>query len=345
LPFHQAGVSGSFFFVGADDARSQVEGDFLGLQRRIVQIYSENEGAVVRVRARFQGSGEEDRPQVILGTGFFISREGHVLTNANATHLSEAEPADRISVEHRRVEYAAEMLGTDWSTNLTLLRVDTLPTEFRFLHLTDSPDTPPIGSMVVGISSPFEFNPSPILALVTGIESRFGNRLFRVPYIRTSMRLGPAEGGAPLLDLNGKLIGVMVASLPEVDQSYSIPSRAALRIRDDLLFSGKVTFGWLGFEAYSKSTAHGGSHIAIREVIPGTPAEKAGLVGEDVLVRIGDQAIDEITDVGNALFYLREGQFVTVVSRRDEEELTFTFRVAARPDEESDGFNRDPDEG
>ena len=290
------------------------------------------------MRARFQGAGEEGRPQVILGTGFFISREGHVLTNSHATHQNELDPADRISVEHRRMEYAAEILGTDLSTNLTLLLVDTLPPDFRFIHLTDSSEMPPIGSMVVCISSPFEFDPSPSLALVTGVESRFGNKVFRVPYIRSSMRLGPAESGAPLLDLNGKLIGVTIASLPEVEQSYSIPSRAALRIRDDLLFSGKVTIGWLGFEVYPGSTKRAGSRIAIREVVPGTPAEKAGLAGEDELVRIGEHSIDEVTDVGNALFYLREGQFVTVVVLREGEELSFTFRVAARPDEEPENL-------
>ncbi len=328
---HFTPIARSFFLGWHGVANAQEEGDFFSLQRRLIELFEENKGAIVRVRARFQKADEEERPQVVLGTGFFISREGHVLTNANATHLTSGQKADRISVEHNGIDYAAEILGSDASTNLSLVKVDTLPENFNFLHLADSSATPVIGSMVIRLSALFEFGPSPRLGLVTGLESRFGNKLFRVPYLRTNMSLGPGEGGSPLLDLSGKLVAVSVANLPpDLQSSYAIPARAALRIRDELLFSQDVTYGWLGFDVQMRTTTLSGAQVVIREIFPDAPAEKSGLLVDDVLLKIGDQQIHDTSDMDNALFYLREGQFVTVKVLRVTEEIDFTVRVAPR---------------
>ena len=270
-----------------------------------------------------------------MGTGFFISREGHVLTNAKATHLDNGQKADRISVDHNGIDYAAEILGSDRSTNLTLIKVDTLPKNFNYLHLSDSPVTPVIGSMVVRLSALHEFGPSPRLGLVTGLESSFGTEIFRVPYIRTNMPLGPGESGSPLLDLSGKLVAVSVANLPpDLQSSYSIPARAALRIRDELLFSENVTYGWLGFQVQMRITTLHGAQVVLQEIIPDGPAEKSGLLGGDILLKIGDQDIRHTGDVGKELFYLREGQFVTVRVIRGKEEIDFTVKVAPGPEDQ-----------
>ena len=126
------------------------------------------------------------------------------------------------------------------------LRLNTLPREFRFLHLVDSADLPPVGTLVVRLSMPLEFDPTPELGMVTGHESRFGGRLFPCIYIRTSIPGSPGDGGSAYLDLNGRLIGLNVVSIPEIGATYVIPARAALRIREDLLAEGSVVRGWGG---------------------------------------------------------------------------------------------------
>ena len=311
-------------------AEAQDEGDFLSLQRRIQEVYEENRDAVVRVSAAFENAGEGGKTRVDIGTGFFISRDGHVLTNANST-----SGADRIWVVHREISYAAEMLGGDSYTNISLLRVLSIPTKFSFLHLTDSPELPAVGTMVLRISALLEFEPSPSLGLVTGTESRFGSNIFPVTYIRTNIPGGPGEGGSPLLDLNGKLVGILVYALPtEVQGSYSLPARAALRIRDDLHFSGKINYGWIGIEVEPISSRKEGSQVVIEKVIPETPAEETGLLSGDVLVALGDSEIGDVSDVSEAVFYLRENQFVGVRVRRNGELLDFTVPVIARPEDE-----------
>ncbi len=310
---------------------ARAQSDFLDLQNRVIEIFKENRDAIVRVKAANQRETEDGEPQtfLVIGTGFFISREGHVITSAKTTFNSE-----RVWVEHNDIPYAAEIIGSDTVTNLSILKLINLPTNFNFLHLTDSVDLPEVGTMVVRISSPFEFEPSPHLGLITGRESNFAQRIFRCTYLRTNILAGPGEDGSALLDLNGRLIGVMVASLPDVQGSYAIPARAALRIRDDMLFSGEVTYGWVGFEVAVQKTMAEGSRIVINKVFADSPAEEVGLLPDDVLRSIADREIRTVNDLRNAIFYTRVGQYVGIKVDRDGQEVDFNIRMVARPPDE-----------
>lgn len=285
---------------------------------------------MVRVHAVHAPKEPGDRAQEVIGSGFFISRQGLVLTNATIAN----EP-DRVWVEHEGVDYAGELVGIDGPTNLALLRLDTVPEHFGFFHLGDSAELPAVGQMVVRLSMPLYFGPSPRLGLVAGHESELGVRLFPCKYIRVTIGAGPGEGGAAYLDLSGRLIGIQVATLAEIDDySYVLPARAALRIRDDLLFSGEVSFGWMGFKVREQTSVADGRRLVLESVDAESPAEAAGLLAGDVLLTIGDYGVRDIDDLRNAMFYTRVGQFVEVGVRRDGETRSFTVRLAKRPDDE-----------
>ncbi len=320
-----------FFFAIPLVAAGSENGDFLSLQKRLVGIFEENKDAIVHVKAAYQRLNVDGDPdiEVRMGTGFFISREGHILTNAVL-----ASDADRVWVVHHGIEYPAKSFGDDKSNNLSLLQLNNLPEKFNFLHLTDSPDLPPIGTMVVRLSTPFELEPTPYLGLIAGQESGFGERMFPCTYIRTSIPRAVGEDGAPLLDLNGNLVGVQIGILKELQASYFLPTRAALRIRDDLLFSGKVTYGWIGFDVDEQNTIKDGMQIVLSRIYADTPAESAGMFPGDILVNIGDYTIKQVSDVRNAIFYTREGQFVSIKVKRDNEELDYNMRVTAKQIEE-----------
>lgn len=308
--------------------RLTAQADFLALQRRICELYEEYADAVVRVKAAYKQE-EENKPQVIIGTGFFISREGHVLTNA-----SIALQPDRLWVEHRHIAYSAKVIGEDMAANLALLKLESLPENFRFLALDDTPGLPPPGTFLLRISSPLDFSPSPAFGLVSGKESRFGQRYFPCDYLRTTIPAGPGDGGAALLDMNGKLIGMQVGSLPDLGSSYVLPARAALRIRDDLLFAGKVTYGWIGFEVREERSIADGRQIILSLIMPGTPAESSGMLAGDILVQIGDFPVRTVDDLRNAMFYTRVGQYTRVKLKRDNGIQELNVRLAARPETE-----------
>ena len=320
------------FFLALPLTVAAVEnGDFLSLQKRLIGIFEENKDAIVHVKAAYQRLTESGDPdiEVRMGTGFFISREGHILTNAVL-----ASDADRVWIVHNGIEYPAESVGDDKPNNLSLLQLSNLPRKFNFLHLTDSPDLPAIGTMVVRLSTPFALDPTPYLGIIAGQESGFGERMFPCTYIRTSIPRAVGEDGAPLLDFNGNLVGVQIGILRELQASYFLPTRAALRIRDDLLFSGKVTYGWIGFDVEEQNTIKNGMQIVLSKIYPETPAESAGMFPGDVLVNIGDYDIKQVSDVRNAIFYTREGQFVSIKVIRDGEEFDYNMRVTTKKIEE-----------
>ena len=284
---------------------------------------------MVGVKAVYPPKGDEEVPQVVIGSGFFISREGLIITNASIVY----KPL-RVWIEHEEIAYSAEVLGLDQRANVAFLRTHTLPEEFSFFHLADRADLPPIGSFVLRLSMPLEFEASPKFGMVSGYESRFGDKFFPCTYIRTGISAGPGDGGSAFLDLTGRLLGIQVGSLPDVGSSYVLPARAALRIRDDILFSGMVTYGWIGFEVEIESSIEKGRQVILSQIFPGTPAEEAGLMEGDVLLRIGDYPIHSLDQLRNAMFYTRVSQFVDVQVERAGETRLFSVRTVTRPEDE-----------
>lgn len=332
------GFSAITFSVGL----TELTGQIAELEERLVSLFEQNKSAMVRVKAVFppneelvekeglaQKEGEEAIPQLVIGSGFFISREGLILTNASIVY-----DALRIWVEHDQIDYGAEVVGLDQRSNIAFLRTYTLPESFNFFHLSDQSALPSMGSLVLRLSMPLDFQASPDFGLVSGHESRFGERFFPCTYIRTTVPAGPGDGGSAYLDLAGRLMGIQVGSLPDVGATYMLPARAALRIRDDILFSGEVTYGWLGFEVEPETSIKSGRRILLTEVFEGSPAAEAGLLEGDILRQIGEYAIQSLDDLRNAMFYTRVGQFVEVIVQRDGEQRRFSITVASRPEDE-----------
>lgn len=318
-----------FSSLAASVVSGQSGGDFRSLEERIASLFEENRSALVRVKAVYPPREDDDVPQVVIGTGFFISREGLIITNASIVY----QPL-RVWVEHDNIAYSADVLGLDERANIAFLRTHTLPETFNFFHLVDRADLPKLGRFVLRLSMPLEFDPSPNLGMVTGFESRFGERFFPCTYIRTNVPAGPGDGGSAYLDLTGRLLGIQVGSLPDVGSSYILPARAALRIRDDVLFSGTVTYGWIGFEVEIRSSIESGRELVLSEVFADSPAEAAGLMAGDVLEQIGDYPIEVLDDLRNAMFYTRVGQYVDVRVNREGQTRRFSVRIVARPENE-----------
>jgi|TARA_B110000037_G_scaffold220312_1_gene287803 serine protease DegS len=305
------------------------QSSIVALESRIIDLVADHSNSLVRVSAARELAEEGQPARVIIGTGFFVSGKGHVLTNASTVAIHE-----RIWLEHRGVEYAATLIGFDRATNLAVLLADTLPPDFGFLHLSDAAELPQMGQMLIRMSMPMRLGPTPRLTMVGGIESSVGNQLFPCNYIRVTHAAGPGEGGAAYLDLTGRLVGIQVGTLNEIDSSYVLPARAAMRVRDDLFSTGAVEFGWMGFEVRNVSSIALGQHLALAIVEPDTPAYEAGLMPDDILLQIGDYSVSSIDELRNAMFYTRVGQFVEVEVLRDNEPVALTVKLAKRPSNE-----------
>ena len=302
----------------------------LALQQRLVEVFLQNKNAVVQVKAAYAepGLSEDGKKEVKLrvGTGFFISREGHVLVSA-----SRAAGSDRVWVEHRGRSYAAEALGHDRLTNISILRTLEPPAAFSMINIDTSVPRPRIGSIAVAIACPLEFGPSPSMGLFTGLDKKIGDKFFPTEYIRTSISVDAGQGGCPILDIEGRLIGMSVASIPDLNGSYCLPVDALARVRDDLIFSGKVIHGWLGFEVKGRLNVESDSEVLISKVVEDAPAALGGLQEGDRLISVAGRAIHDVSDVPGAVFFTRANQFTTVEILRDGEPMSFSIKTLPRP--------------
>ena len=309
--------------------------DALALQGRIVQVFEQNKNAIVRVKAAYRqpikeaDEKAEDSLNVLVrvGTGFFISKEGHILVSA-----SRAAGASRIWVEYRGKPYAAEPVGHDLLTNISVLRLLQPPEDFSIIPIDTSLPQPPLGSIVVALSCPLDFDPSPSMGIVTGFDKKLGKRIFPTGYLRTSIPVDGGQGGCPMLDINGRFIGMSVASINELSGSYCLPPDAVARVRDDLLFAGHIIHGWMGLEVTAKVDKGDQRNVFLSQLVSEAPAEKAGLQEGDQILAIGGREIADVSDVPSAIFFTRANQFTSVKVRRGEEDLEFSVKTLPRPD-------------
>ncbi|MFO8028120.1 MAG: S1C family serine protease [Opitutales bacterium] len=301
----------------------------LALQQRLIEVYEQNKGAVVRVKAAYAQSEVVDGEAKVtlrVGTGFFISREGHVLVSA-----SRAAGADRVWIEYEGKTYATESIGHDRLTNVSVLRVLAPPEEFAIINLDTNVGYPDLGAIAVSISCPLDFEPSPAMGLFTGVDKKLAHQIFPTEYIRTTIPVDAGQGGCPILDINGRFIGMSVASIPDLGGSYCLPVDALVRVRDDLIFSGKIIHSWLGFEVKAEINDLDSDEVILSRVHEAAPADKAGLKEGDRLISIGGREIGEVTDVRGAIFFTRANQFTSVKFERDGEMREVSVKTLARP--------------
>ncbi|MDQ8195529.1 S1C family serine protease [Coraliomargarita sp. SDUM461004] len=303
----------------------------LALQGRLLEVYEQNKDAVVRVKAAYAGAEVEGKQQIALrvGTGFFISNEGHVLVSA-----SRAAGADRVWIEYQGRPYATEAVGHDRLTNISVLRVLEPPADFSIIKLDPSEPLPATGSIAIAITCPLDFGPTPVMGLFTGIEKKLGNKVFPTSYIRTSISVDGGQGGCPILDLNGRFIGMSVASIVELDGSFSLPVAALARVRDDLMFSGHIIHGWMGFEVTSQLLDDDSTGVYLSKVIEDAPAAQAGLQAGDQLVSIAGRSIGDVFDVPDAFFFTRANQFTPVEVLREGSLLKLSVKTLPRPEKD-----------
>lgn len=248
-------------------------------------------------RRFFQGPGRGMAPRETnsLGSGFVISKDGYVLTNH---HVVNNASEIVVKLKDRR-ELLAKLIGSDESTDVALLKVDA-----KDLPVVEigSPDQLKVGEWVLAIGTPFGFEQS----VTAGIVSAKGRSLpdgNYVPFIQTDVAINPGNSGGPLFNMQGKVVGInsqiYSRSGGYMGLSFAIPIDVAMNVTEQLKSKGKVSRGWLGVqiqdvtrqlaESFGMDRPHG---ALVAKVIPGGPAEKAGVQIGDIIVEFNGQVIE-----------------------------------------------------
>lgn len=245
-----------------------------------------------------------------LGSGFIITADGYVLTNA---HVVEAADAVVVRLTDKR-EFKAKIVGADKRTDIALLKIEArgLPT----VKLGD-PNQMKVGEWVLAIGSPFGFDSS----VTAGIVSAKGRSLPQenyVPFIQTDVAINPGNSGGPLFNMRGEVVGInsqiYSRSGGYMGLSFAIPIDVAMEVQNQLRTSGKVTRGRIGvvIQEVSKELADslglakpmGG---IVNSVEKGGPADKAGLEAGDVILKFDGKPINSSADLPRLVGNTRPG--------------------------------------
>lgn len=291
----------------------------------------------------FFGPQSREQTQSGIGSGFIIRGDGVILTNAHVV-----AGATKISVAMRDGQtYAAKLLGSDDSNDLAVLQiaarnlpVATLGTSRNLL----------IGEWAIAIGNPFGFvlgNTEP--SVTAGVISGTGRNLTArsegggvyVDMIQTDASINPGNSGGPLVNALGEVIGVNSSiyspSGGSIGLGFAIPIDRARRVAEDLIAHGKARQPWIGvrIEEPSSDPNERGSltrGAVVSQVIPDSPAEKAGIRKGDVLVRSRDRVLRNVYDWEAEQLDLRVGDDVPLTLRRGAREMEVHVTVADRPE-------------
>ncbi|HUJ11944.1 MAG TPA: trypsin-like peptidase domain-containing protein [Verrucomicrobiae bacterium] len=303
------------------------------MDREVSAIYEKSRAAIVKVHNQrlLQIGNLSLVPSHRIGTGFFIDQQGHLLTAdtvvAGASHCW---------IEWNGQNWNARILGRDPQTNLALLQLQS-PTNIAtpFLPQGNS-DEVHVGSMVIVIGFPYDLSSAPVVGFVGGLDIQQGGRVFTTSHIRAGCRLSPGEGGGPLLNTRGEVVGIAVAAHMD-DQCYALPINAARKVYSDILQFGQPQHTWVGLgitERRSNSADTDDSQVIVQQIYSNAPAAAAGFCEGDVLERIGTNEVRHSADVLNTMFFRHIGDQLDFTVLRDGHEKKVSLVVAAQPADE-----------
>src|SRR5215218_9101799 len=285
----------------------------------VQRIYESAREGVVSVRA---GSG--------TGTGFVVDRDGTLVANAHVVGSS-----DEVQLQFADDETAqARVAGVDRSSDLAVLKVDTGETgPLHELELADS-DGVRTGQLAVAIGSPFGLPQTATAGIVSGtgrhIQAPDGFQIDSV--IQTDAPINPGNSGGPLLDANGRVIGVNSQIQTggngngNVGIGFAVPANTVRDVIPRLERGETIRRPYLGV---STAPADGGARV--QQATAGGPAAKAGLRAGDLIVSVGGAAVREPDDVAAAIQDRRPGQTVRIEIERGGDRRTLEVELATRP--------------
>jgi len=266
----------------------------------------------------FGGNLPREYKQGGVGSGFVMNKEGYILTNNHVV-----EDADQIKVELANgKEYGGKVVGRDPKTDLALVKISGA-SDLHPLKLGNSDDLK-VGSWVVAIGSPFGLEQT----VTAGIVSAKGRVIGSGPYdsfIQTDASINPGNSGGPLVNMNGEVIGINTAILAEGRGiGFAIPINMAKEVALQLQETGHVTRGWLGV-SIQEITPELSKSLGLKEkkgalvaqVVPGSPADKAGIEQGDVIVEFNGKEVADSKDLPLIVASTPVGKSVTVKLLRD----------------------------
>lgn len=282
------------------------------------------------------GRPQTPQPQIGQGSGFLVTADGFILTNA---HVVKGADKIEVTINDGQVQ-TATLIGVDPQTDLAVIKIDKIEgKDYPFLVLGNS-ETLEVGEWVIAIGNPFQLQAS----LTVGVVSAKGRQGLNITdmedFIQTDAAINPGNSGGPLLDLNGQVIGINTAIATRsggyMGIGFAIPSDMAKGIMDQLISKGSVTRGFLGIglqpvdkdiaDAFNLEKAEG---VLISAVEKGSPADKAGLRQGDIILECNGKPIKSLQTFRYDISMINPGTQVALKINRKGKIMTINVTLGS----------------
>lgn len=294
-------------------------------------------------RRFFEGPGGSmgpgrPQPQQSMGSGFIVSEDGYILTN---NHVVAGAEEIIVRLADRR-ELEATIVGTDPRSDMAVLKVEANDLPVVRLAAANKLE---VGEWVVAIGSPFGFDHT----VTAGIVSAKGRALPTenyVPFIQTDVAINPGNSGGPLLNLDGEVVGINAQIYTRsggfMGVSFAIPVGVVMNVFEQIREKGHVTRGWLGVmiqevsrdlaQSFGLSKPHG---ALIAEVMPGSPADQAGLIPGDIILEFEGEEIGMSSELPPMVGRVPVGTTAMVTVMREGKREQIEVEIEALPDDQT----------
>ena len=285
------------------------------ISREVQDVFARAAKAVVKIHAIDEHSEN-------VGTGFFIDPTGTLYTS-----YSVGGEGENFTVDFAGKKYPATQIVADIRSGLAILKVD-LTTPSVPLGQSEQLE---VATPVMTIGYPLDLPETPSFGMVAGFDRKYLGQYFSTVHLRVNLPAQRGEAGAPLLNLKGEVVGIVVSSLENSSSCYAVPIEAAEKLRSDYMRFGEVRHGWIGISVAEAPDPVDGSRIEMTDILPDTPAAESGVKRGDILLQIGKKEVHQPEDVFDASFYLTAGDSVPITVVRDGQKLTFNVQADFHP--------------
>ena len=318
-------------------------------QNEFSQVYEHVKDSVVNIRTKKttyvntynpleeflygKSGGTEKRESGTLGSGFVVSGDGYVMTN---NHVVDGAGEIYVIFSDGR-EYKTKIVGRTPEIDIAILKIESTE-KFKPIEFANSDETK-IGQWAIAFGNPLGLNNT----MTVGVVSATGRSSLGIEkvenFIQTDAAINQGNSGGPLIDINGRLIGINTAIMSQsggsVGIGFAIPANLAKNVKDSIISTGKYERPFIGIQLQDltselskqfglKST----SGVLISTVEPNSPAQKAGLKNGDVIIKLDNKSINSSGSLVGQIAAKKVGDNVTLVVMRDKKEVSVKVTLA-----------------
>lgn len=304
----------------------------------IVPVVDEVSPAVVGITNKALAYDWFNRPRIVeagSGSGVLFQEDGYIATNH---HVIEGAREIVVTMTDGN-RYPGRIVGLDPVSDLAVVKIEG-ETPFPVIEFGDSENVK-VGETAIAIGNPLGFDQTVTVGVISAI-----NRSLRVDertlvFLQTDAAINAGNSGGPLVNVRGEVIGINTAKIPGVGiegLGFAIPSSTAVPVLEELVESGRIARPWIGvvladrdlIREYDLAEINLDQGILVMEVVPGSPADRAGFRTGDIILELGGISVDSVDELQDALREKRPGQIVLAVFERNgaEQEVSITLGEA-----------------